>query len=211
MFGKKKDKGAAKEKPAKKAKKSKPKSNEGISRFGDGGLKTLIVNNIEKVALLAIGLTAVYVAFTSWKTPGLKDSQAPDRLASEIQQAESNMSAETWTSQRDQPERRSQPAVYETRATSDVKPVNPTDYLLSQHLSHSRLACRRNAAMSNYCHSLILKSKWYSVLLLCWNEIKSKPRDSEIPAATTRQLWKIQICVTFQKKRKAISRNAWAR
>ena len=59
MFGKKKKDGAKAEKPAKdkKAKKAKKpkaaKSTEGQSRFGDGGLKTVVVENIEKVLMVA--------------------------------------------------------------------------------------------------------------------------------------------------------------
>ena len=132
MFGKKNKDGAAADKPAKtkKAKKSKAKSAEGQSRFGDGGIKALLANNIEKMGLAAVAATALYVVFSSYSTPGLDTSKQPDQLGREISNAESNISASTW----DQVSqlRYQSPDNYETRASSDVQPVKVTDYPMPQ-------------------------------------------------------------------------------
>ena len=134
MFGKKKDKGGkAEKKPAKKSKKpKKAKSNEGISRFGDGGLKELVTNNVEKVALGIIAAAAAYVALTSWQAPGLEDSKEPENLASAVARAEQNMTAETWTQTR--VSRQAEADNYKEKASADVAPVKAGDYLLSQPL-----------------------------------------------------------------------------
>ena len=134
MFGKKKKGEATSEKPAKKkkAKKSKSKSTEGQSRFGDGGIKLMLAKNIEKIGLAAVAATALYIVFSSYKTPGLAASKQPSQLVTAISNAERNIDVATWDQEAQS--RYLSPDDYEARATEDVAPVSPQDYPLTQPL-----------------------------------------------------------------------------
>ena len=138
MFGKKKKDGAKAEKPAKdkKAKKAKKpkaaKSTEGQSRFGDGGLKTVVVENIEKVLMVAVAAAALFIAFKSYSRPGLEDRYAPERLGQEISTARSHMETSTWS--QTSAERLTAPDNYSTQASADVSVISPSMYALSQPL-----------------------------------------------------------------------------
>ncbi len=132
MFGKKK-KGDAADKPAKKKKgKARSASTEGQSRFAEGGIKKLLAENVEKAGLVAVALTAVYIAYVSYSAPGLDEAKKPDRLVTAISNAERNISSGDWTQEADS--RHSNPDNYEDKATKDVAPVSAADYLLTQPL-----------------------------------------------------------------------------
>ena len=97
MFGKKKNASDAGAKPAKKKKAKKSASTEGQSRFAEGGIKTLLAENIEKIGLAAVAITAAYVAFASFSQPGLEDSKSPDNLMTEISRAEQKIASGDWS------------------------------------------------------------------------------------------------------------------
>ena len=134
MFGKKKDGAKAKkEKPAKgkKTKKAKKaKSTEGQSRFGDGGIKALLANNIEKVLLAAMAVAAILIAFNSYKAKGLASDKQPTQLEQKIRSAESHIKAATWSTT--SAARLVAPDNFADIASADVAAVNPGLYALNQ-------------------------------------------------------------------------------
>ena len=132
MFGKKKNASDAGAKPAKKKKAKKSASTEGQSRFAEGGIKTLLAENIEKIGLAAVALTAAYVAFASFSQPGLEDSRSPDNLMTEISRAEQKIASGDWSQEAGA--RYRNPDNYEAKATADVAPVSAADYRLEQPL-----------------------------------------------------------------------------
>ena len=124
MFGKK----SHGDKPAKK-KSNRRKAANDQSRFGDGGIKMLFNKHVEKMAMAAIGLTALMAVFSSYAREGLNADRSPDQLATAIVGARNNIDQNTW----DQvsKERTTGTGSYLQLAGTDIELVRAEDYLLA--------------------------------------------------------------------------------
>jgi hypothetical protein len=119
---------AAKKPEPKKAARPKRKSRSNGGSSLDG-VKTWLINNVEKMVLGLVGLIAVWVVYSGFKTDGLPPNNSPNDLEQQLSQATSVISETDWTEVRSV--RYPEPDRFDEQASKDVEPVRIEDYAMT--------------------------------------------------------------------------------
>jgi hypothetical protein len=112
----------------------------GQSRFSEGGIKAVLAEHIEKVALAVLALAGVFIVYTAWSRDGIESSQSPDQLKAAISRAENHMRDSQFTTVA--AERYPESDDFAAQASSDVAEVVVDQYAVDQHWEPLKFALR---------------------------------------------------------------------
>lgn len=96
--------------------------------LGEGGIKGLLLQHVEKVVLGVAVLLVVYFVYSSATKEGLKDERRPDGLKQEGEKAVAHISRDTWEELR--PDREKKVEDFPAKTDEARAKINESDYAL---------------------------------------------------------------------------------